>query len=187
MKGKRQIRMMLLLIAVLLMPRLQLLADTQEELRLSIGSKLFPSMLAADLQIADKRGSDGALQILVVYLHSPGIAENVVVKISAVTSVRSIPLKITPIAYSNLTKLDIDRVGGIFIVEPLHDDLERVLNFAHSREVIVFSPFEGDVERGAHGGISVRDRILPFINISALHNDGIELKAFFLKVAEHYE
>ena len=80
--------------------------------------------------------------------------------------------------------MNVDSVVGVFLAEPLHDDLRLVLDFARSRNAMVFSPFEGDVERGAHGGISVRDRILPYINTSALQRDGIRLKAFFTKVAE---
>lgn len=185
-KGKRHIGLMLLLIVASLMP-LQLLADTQEDLRLSIGSKLLPSLLTADLDIQSKQGSDGTIHLLVVYQHNTSAAKNAVNKLSAISSIRNIPLTVTPIGYDKLSEFDVDSVAAVFLAESLHDDLRLVLDFAKSRKAMVFSAFEGDVERGAHGGISVRDRILPYINTSALQRDGIRLKAFFLKVAEHYE
>jgi hypothetical protein len=86
-----------------------------------------------------------------------------------------------------LAGVDLDAVGGIFVAEAQPQELRTILDLARSHRVIIFSPYEGDVERGAHGGISVRDRILPYINVHALRLSGIELKVFFLKVAERYE
>ena len=177
----------LLLITVCLTWQGNLYAVTLEELRLSVGSKLFPTMLAADLHIKDKQGADGALQLLVIYQHSPHSAAIIAEKLTTVSNVKKMPLRITPTALKKLTGADIGQIGGIFVAEPLHDNLSEVLAFARTRKVMVFSPFEGDVELGAHGGISVRDRILPYINPGALRADDIKLKAFFIKVAVQYD
>ena len=171
----------------LLVPQPSLFADTLSELRLSIGSKLFPSMLAYELYNINKQDSSGVLQLLVVYKHSLPTAEVITDKLALVSNIKGMPLHVSPVSFQALNNIDIDPIGGIFIAEELHADLAGVIIFAHKREVIVFSPYEGDVEQGAHGGILVRDHILPYININALQMSGIQLKAFFLKVAEQYE
>ena len=189
MRGNHHIRwlLQLLLSAIILTWQGSLYAVTLEELRLSVGSKLFPTMLAADLHIKEKQGTDGALQILVIYQHKRHSATIIAEKLAAVSTVKKMPLRITPMPLKQLTDSQVGQIGGIFVTEPLHDDLLVVLAFARSRKVMVFSPIEGDVERGVHGGISVRDRILPYINPNALRTDDIQLKAFFIKVAEQYE
>lgn len=177
----------LLLLVAAIAPSAQLYADSLQELRLAMGSKLFPSMLAADLNIGERQGSDGSLQLLVVYTQNPDLATRVVEKLEAVSTVRGMPLRITPVSLQALAGVDLGAVGGIFVAEAQPPELHTILDLARSHRVIIFSPYEGDVERGAHGGISVRDRILPYINERALRLSGIELKVFFLKVAERYE
>ena len=144
-------------------------------------------MLAADRNIAQKQGDDGTLQVLVVYRHTPQLAELVSDKLATISDVRGMPLRITPISQFMLAQSDIGVVAGIFVAEDLHADLDTLLEFARKHKVILFSPYEGDVERGAHGGLAVRDHILPYINITALQLADIQLKSFFLRVAERYE
>jgi hypothetical protein len=50
--------------------------------------------------------------------------------------------------------------------------------------VVLYSPFEGHVERGVPAGIAVEAKVQPYLNLSALQAAGIELKPFFLKVAK---
>ncbi|MEN8171212.1 MAG: hypothetical protein ABFS08_13400 [Pseudomonadota bacterium] len=175
------------MLVAFLAPQPLLFADTLSELRLSIGSKLFPSMLAADLNIKKKQDGDGVLQLFVVYKDFPHIAEIITDKLAVISDIKGMPLRVTPISLKALVDSDIDPVAGIFLAEELHADLAKVIAFARKRKVMVFSPHEGDVEQGAHGGILVRDHILPYINSNALQVSGIQLKAFFLKVAEQYE
>jgi hypothetical protein len=50
----------------------------------------------------------------------------------------------------------------------------------------VFSPFAGDVEAGVSSGLVVSDRILPYVNVEAMRLSGVQMKPFFLRVAEQY-
>ncbi len=50
--------------------------------------------------------------------------------------------------------------------------------------MILYSPFEGDVERGVTAGLSIEAKVLPFVNQRTLEASGVELKPFFLKVAK---
>jgi hypothetical protein len=53
--------------------------------------------------------------------------------------------------------------------------------------VLLFSPFEGDVERGVATGFRVTDKVLPMVNTTSLKLSNIQLKAFFLRVAVKHE
>ena len=69
------------------------------------------------------------------------------------------------------------------------DDAEfaQLLDYAAQWQVVTYSPYEGDIQRGALGAVSVTDRILPWVNMQALARLNIRLKSFFLKVAAKYE
>ena len=64
---------------------------------------------------------------------------------------------------------------------------EKFKNNFSKNHIIVFSPFEGDVERGVQCGIAVQARVRPFLNMKSLKSAGVSLKPFFLKVAKKYE
>jgi hypothetical protein len=48
------------------------------------------------------------------------------------------------------------------------------------RGVILYSPFEGDVERGATAGVSIQSKVQPFVNAGTLKSSGIALRRFYL-------
>ena len=79
------------------------------------------------------------------------------------------------------------RPAALFVSQRLAtDEIRRLVDYAVRRHVIVFSPFEGDVERGILGGISVEATVRPLINMQTLSASGLAIKAFYLKVAKRY-
>lgn len=58
------------------------------------------------------------------------------------------------------------------------------MRYGIKHRIIIFSPFQGDVERGASGGILISDRILPYLNLETMHLSDIRIKPFFLRIAE---
>lgn len=177
----------LALFVALVLPWSPLSADTETELRISIGLKLFPSMLAADERLVDKKNDKGNLHILVVYQDQLGAAEAIARRLTSIPSIKGIPLHITVQAAATIGLNSESGTGGIFLADALGDELAGVIAFAEKNRVLLFSPFVGDVERGVHGGISVRDRILPYINPKSLEQADIQLKPFFIKVSERHE
>lgn len=162
-------------------------ADSADEIRLMVGSRLFPSMLAADMDLAGKVASDNTLRTLVVYRVDRHSARRAADELAQIPSVRSIPLTVVIVSIDDLPTYKDRAVAGIFIAERLDERLVEVISFARKQHIITFSPFQGDVEAGVVGGILVRDRILPFINKSALRDSTLSLRSFYFTIAETYE
>ncbi|HEX8154652.1 MAG TPA: hypothetical protein VF698_16080, partial [Thermoanaerobaculia bacterium] len=61
-----------------------------------------------------------------------------------------------------------------------------LVKYGIDRRLIVYSPFEGHVESGVTGGLSVEAQVRPFVNSTTLAASHIALKDFFLKVTKVY-
>ena len=157
------------------------------ELRVNAGLDLFPSFIAADIDIDRKTGADGSLLLVLVYGDDPSDAERLMRYLARVKTIRQRPLRIELVSDLDLGRYTDTLVAGIFLAEHLGKDrLSGVLEFAMTAKAIVVSPHEGDVEDGAGGGIHVSDRILPYVNVRFLERAGVRLKPFFLRIAEQY-
>lgn len=159
-------------------------AGDRETSRAWAGLDLFPSVLAADADIADKRGPDGRLPLAILYATDRDRAEEMARRLARTGTIRGIPIQVE--STRNATPADWEHrpPAGIFLAEPRLGDLETVVEFGRRRGRLVFSPFAGDVERGVPAGIAVSDRILPLVNAAALDASGIRLKPFFMRIAE---
>lgn len=162
-------------------------ADEKEDRRITAGLDLFPSVLAADSELSQKRDGDGNLLVLILYHDKKETATRMADKLSNIERIRSIPLRVEIAGAESLTKYQNGSVAGIFITQRLDAMLAPVVQFGVDKRVIVFSPFEGDVQKGVSAGIEVREQILPYVNISALQKANIKIKKFFLEIAERYE
>ncbi len=162
-------------------------ADEQEARRVAVGINVFPAFLAADRDIVNKRSPGGQLLLLLVHADQPGSAAKLAAGLSDKGSIRGIPLKVEIVTLERLREYEDTKVAGIFITQRMGDDVETLIEFSRDNQTLTFSPFEGDVERGVLGGIVVSDRVLPYINLSAMDAFGIRIKPFFLRIAEHYE
>ena len=67
------------------------------------------------------------------------------------------------------------------------DELRHIVSYGIKNHIIVFSPFEGDVEKSITAGVFIGARVQPSINMKTLKASGIQIKFFFLKVAKKYE
>jgi hypothetical protein len=162
-------------------------ADSSDTIRVAVASRLFPSMLAADMELEQKAGANHRLLILVVYLDDREMAEHAAREIKSVGSIRKRDLDVRIISLDTLTAYKDKTPAGIFIGDKLDESLAQVMTFAREHRIITFSPYSGDVEQGVAGGIQVRDRILPYVNLKTLRDSSINLRPFYLKVAETYE
>lgn len=162
-------------------------ADSADSIRVAVASRLFPSMLAADMELKQKAAANHRLLILVVYLDDREMAEHAAGEIKSVGSIRKMELDVHIIPLDTLITYKDKVLAGIFIGDKLDESLAQVMTFARERKIITFSPYPGDVELGVAGGIQVRDRILPYVNLKTLRDSSINLRPFYLKVAEIYE
>jgi len=158
----------------------------EDRQRLNIGIKLFPACLAADQALASKLDDKGHLVILVLHTDAPALAAAVAEELRSLEKVQDLPLAIRVITPDQLAAFDGQRIAALFVAAPgVPSELfERVVR---GHRALLFSPFAGDVERGAVAGIELSDRILPYINLRQAEAAQIRFKPFFLRVAAHYE
>jgi hypothetical protein len=160
------------------------------ERRITAGAKIFRALLAADVDIAQKIGSHGELSLCLLYNDDTDNAE-----IAAATlmnrddsRIRTLKIRIEILPFTECIADDKGQLAGVFLTQRLNAEQLRTLTaFANARHLVVFSPFQGDVERGVQSGIAVEARVRPYLNTRALRAARVRLKSFFLKVAKTYE
>lgn len=161
-------------------------ANELSDQRARIGLDLFPSVLAADDNIAGKKCDDGVLQLILVHAGRKNLAEEMAAGLMRIKEIRGIPIRVSIVEIHELEKAIDCPIAGIFLVERVTDGLEDVIRFGRDRHAVVFSPFPGDVEKGVSSGMVISDRILPYVNVEALRLSDVHLKSFFLGIAEQY-
>ncbi len=182
-KFSRRAAMALVLLSIHL---LNIPAQAQElGPRLQIGIGILPAVIAANKRLADE--TEQSLPIYVVYKNNRHLAERLVSSIEKIERIRNRQLVIEPAALTDLTSDELEPASTIFIAEELDGDLDELIEFVERQKVLLFSPFKGDVERGVAAGFRVTDKVLPMVNMTALKQSNIQLKAFFLRVAVKHE
>ncbi|MDY7033897.1 MAG: hypothetical protein SVY10_18540 [Thermodesulfobacteriota bacterium] len=159
-------------------------AGEREDRRAWAGLDLFPSLLAADGDITKKHGPDGELLLVLVYTDRKRFATDITQHLKKIGKIRGIPIRIELTQDTSLKGYEENPPAGIFIAERLFHRLDSIIQFGRRHHIIVFSPFEGDVEQGVPGGIVVSDRILPYINMKSMRLSKIQIKPFFMRIAE---
>lgn len=167
-------------------------ADGYDDRRARAGARLFRSLLAADIALETKAATDGALHVVVLG-GDPHFAEELTGLIAPADNatsprIRNLPLRIDAHSEFPTGEADAPRIVGIFLATPLPaPELDRLIRWSISHRVILYSPFEGDVERGATAGISIEAKVQPYLNAATLQASGLELKPFFVKVAKVHQ
>jgi hypothetical protein len=167
-------------------------ADEADERRVRIGLRLFRTLLAADLDLAAKVDPQGHLPLLLLYHDDRALAERFAAEVFPAEGelphgkIQALPVRVI---LSNDTEPQIWQApAAIFLLQPLPQAaLERVIRYSHEHPVIVFSPFEGHVERGVLAGVAIEAKVLPYLNLRTLQASGLHLKALFLKIAKQHE
>ena len=193
-QSKRKIRRLfavqLLLVAVLLsVPGRSLIADDYKDRRIHVGLKLFRALITADLQAPDKIAADGKFPIYLVYANSDSVIQDYQHSLQAsLPKLRDIPVRIELHNLQDVITTNSAKPAAIFIAQQLNNlELQQLVQFSIAQKIILFSPFEGDVEKGVLGGLSVEASVRPFINMRTLNASQLEIKSFYLQVAKHYE
>jgi len=169
------------------------LADNSyDERRSHVSIKLFRSLLAADLDLKKKLTEDGQISLYLIYQNTLSNTENVSTKILGKNKkgIKKIPVITTSLKIDDLIKTEasLPVPSGIFLTERLSKDrLNKLIRYGIKHHIIVFSPFEGDVEKGIVAGVSIKARIKPLLNIRTLKQSQLQIKSFFLKIASRYE
>lgn len=186
----RKLPLVLVLLAAVICWATPSVSDDFSDRRITAGAKIFRALLAADIEIEKKSGEDGDLRLCLLYTDAPGNAEKAAAALLGRDEprIREMPIRIEMLSYIEWMAADREKFAGVFLTQRLNSEqLQMLTAFAGSAHRVVFSPFEGDVERGVQSGIAVEARVRPYLNTKALRLAHIQLKSFFLKVAKTYE
>jgi hypothetical protein len=158
----------------------------EQEQRLNVGLKLFPSCLAADQALSRRVTVAGDLLVLVAHAGDARAAADAAERLRRIETLRGFDLRVQTIAIEEIPDYRGTPVAGLFFATP--EAAGEVLRTVTERlGTLTFSPFPGDVERGVVAGIHVAERILPYVNVARARRAGVQFKPFFLQVAKRYE
>lgn len=160
------------------------------ERRITAGARIFRALLAADVDIIQKTGGNGELRLGLLYSDRTGNAEMAAATLGRRddSRIRKMKIRIEILSFDQCMANQKGPLAGVFLTQRLNTEkLQTLTAFANERRMVVFSPFEGDVERGVQSGIAIEARVRPYLNTKALHAAQVRLKSFFMKVARVYE
>ena len=165
-------------------------ADDADDRRVRAGARLFRSLLTAQVALESKAAADGALHV-VLYGADAHLAGEIAALIAANGEGGKAGIKDLPVKIDNVTELaalaQTAQPAGVFLVSAQSEkDLAELVRWSTTAKVVLYSPFDGDVERGAAAGICIEAKVQPFLNLPALQAAGVEIKPFYVKVARVY-
>jgi len=157
--------------------------------RVLIGLNFFPNVIAVDQDILSKRTASGKLRLLLAYTIDRQTAERLADQLkNIVETIKKNPVEIVTSNDPEKNFSASEVPCGIFLTEWLQDDeFEHIIRYAVERHIIVFSPFVGDVERGATAGIYISTKIRPFLNISTLKKSNIRVHELFRRLSKNHD
>ncbi len=160
-------------------------ADQRGALRSAIALKVFPRVVAVDLNVDSKLAGDGYLELALVFDSDRDAAESLRRRMSAeVPRIRDWQVRVSTLTAGELGLLN-GPPAAVFVVEPLAPaDFEKVLEFCVERNRMVFSPFAGDVERGAMAGLDIGLRVSPYFNVKSLLDASISIDPQVLRISK---
>lgn len=165
-------------------------SDDFTERRITAGARIFRALLAADVDIIQKTSGNGELRLGLLYIDHTDNAEMAAAALGhrGDSRIRKMKIRIEIVSFDKCIANDKGPLAGVFVTQRLNaENLRTLTAFASERRMVVFSPFEGDVERGVQSGIAIEARVRPYLNTKALRTAQVRLKSFFMKVAKAYE
>ncbi len=165
-----------------------IIADTFTDRRITVGLKLFRTMIIADTGYKQKVVDEKNIKVSFIYSKDERFANELESELSSdIRDLHGVPVVFDVVSVSEYLASDEYMLGG-FISEKLSKtDLKNIIDKSIRHQQILFSPFEGDVEYGVLGGVSVESKVRPFVNVETLKKGKIRIKSFYLRVAKKYE
>jgi len=167
-------------------------ADDLGDVRSQAGARLFRAFLSADVDVEKKTVENNQLLILFLYVDDKARATNLASHFLGDAkdggTIRGLPLTVAYSSDPSMAGFKSRVPAGIFIAQPPSEANRRALiKYGIEHHVIVYSPFEGDVEHGVLGGLSVEAQVRPYVNLSTLSASNISLKPLFFKVTKVFK
>ena len=164
-------------------------ADDVMERRIQISLPIFPRIVAVDNNFDKKLLPKQKALFVFIYDANKGKAEQLSESLKhQLTNVAG--LEFTSIAISVQKQLaeQTPVPTALFVAELLPNKaFSLMVEYSVSHHRILFSPFAGDVERGATAGISITSRVKPYFNIKTLQRSDIDINAVLMNLSKRYE
>ena len=179
----------LVTVAALLQPGFATRADDNDDRRVRMGARQFRFLIAADLALDHKVAADGKLHVQ-VYARDKRLADDVAELIAPKSDESGAKIQgLDLVVESSAALPSSDKpLAGVFLAQAPDDkSLDQLIGWGIHEHVVVYSPFEGHVERGVLGGFTLEAKVRPYVNMKTLSASGIELKPLFLKIAKTHE
>ncbi|MDY6972146.1 MAG: hypothetical protein SV775_07435 [Thermodesulfobacteriota bacterium] len=160
-----------------------------QQRRLLLGLNFFPNVVAVDEDILAKSTASGKLRLVLVYSDDRERAERLARRLKRkVRTVKRAPVEIAVTDDPVREFSPSNRPAGLFLTEWFSDPaFQKIIRFGIREQLIVFSPFVGDVERGATAGLYIGTKIRPSLNLSTLQASDIRIHKVFRRLSKHYE
>lgn len=179
-------------LTVVLFCAVPLVGQSEEAVRVDVGVRMFATLLGADVDLA-KKADDGKLLLVIFYTNDKDRAEKLAagMRLSPTGEPKKIGGLAVDVVITNdasLAGVAARRPAGIFLAQsPDGKTLRTVIQYGINNRVVVYSPFDGHVESGVLGGLSIGAQVKPYVNRATLEASQITLKELFMKVAKVHQ
>ncbi|HEY5604515.1 MAG TPA: hypothetical protein VIM41_15545 [Gammaproteobacteria bacterium] len=163
-------------------------ADTIDQ-RVQIALSLFPRIVAVDKRFQEKLTADNKARLVFVYERDKSKAVDLAKTVGTTNrNIVNVAVDTVPVQLIDQLAENAQAPTAIFITELLgEDDFKQLLLYGINRGIIVFSPYSGDVERGATVGLAITSRVFPYFNSGTLRASGVEINPMLLEMSKRYE
>ena len=168
-------------------------ADSDEMRRTEAGVRMFSTLLSADLDLQKKTVDDGKVLLVIYYTTDSARAQQLAQMLRVAPSgepkkIGGMPVEVETTSDATFKAYGKRTPAGVFVAQPPDvKTLKSIIKFGISHRMIVYSPFEGHVERGVLGGLSIEAQVRPYVNQATMQASQISLKPIFMKVTKVYQ
>lgn len=177
-------------LCLLLLVAANVSASNRDERRLQISLSMFPRILAVDNQYFERiSGLNKKSCLAFIYQTDLSATRKLGEKLKeSVKNIAGLTFDTIVVdvgkKMSNLPEF----TSALFLAERLEDEaFGKALQYAQNHHLILFSPFKGDVERGATAGIAFSNLAKPYFNVETLTRSAIEINQMLIETSVVYE
>jgi len=157
--------------------------------RLQISLSIFPKIVAVDNGVRDKLDKNKRVVLAFVSESDMSKSQELAKTLKGkIKNIAGMSYKVVSIKVSGILAKDSFSPTAILLTERLSPkSFNTVMDIAIRNHVLVFSPFTGDVERGATVGIMITSRVKPYFNMRTLEASSISINALLMNMSKRYE
>ncbi len=164
-------------------------ANESTDRRVQISLPLFPRIVAVDKRFQEKLTEDNKARLVFVYDRNRTKARELAKSVGK-SNKNIVNVKVDTVSMPLVEQLKENSLTptAIFVAEPLGEtDFRDLVLYGIDKGIIVFSPYSGDVERGATVGLTITSRVFPYFNNHTLEQSGIEINPILLDMSKQYD